>query len=128
MRTLLFGSFIARGSYYMVWPFVALNPLTLCWGWIGAIVVMSLAETILFPTMNVHIDRLVAEHLIGAYFGAASFYQFGYAIAPLGGGIILDQLGGSWLWLITVALILVVIYLYSIMDNLPRPDFFDVKT
>jgi MFS family permease len=107
---------------------LALNPLTLFWGWIGAIVVMSLAETILFPTMNVHIDRLAPEHLRGAYFGAASFYEFGYAIAPLGGGIILDQLGGSWLFLITAALTSVVIYLYSVLDNLPRPDFIEVKT
>ncbi|PKH89249.1 MDR family MFS transporter [Colwellia sp. Bg11-28] len=102
---------------------LAVNPLTLFWGWIGAIVVMSLAETILFPTMNVHIDRLAPEHLRGAYFGAASFYEFGYAIAPLGGGIILDQLGGSWLFFIAAALTLIVIYLYSILDNLPRPDF-----
>ncbi|PKG86478.1 MFS transporter [Colwellia sp. 75C3] len=106
---------------------LALNPLTLFWGWIGAIVVMSLAETILFPTMNVHIDRLAPEHLRGAYFGAASFYEFGYAIAPLGGGIILDQLGGTWLFLITAALTSVVIYLYSVLDSLPRPDFVEVK-
>jgi MFS family permease len=108
-----------------VW--LAVNPLTLFWGWIGAIVVMSLAETILFPTMNVHIDRLAPEHLRGAYFGAASFYEFGFAIAPRGGGIILDQLGGPWLFFIAAALTLVVIYLYSILDKLPRPDFTQFK-
>lgn len=107
---------------------LAVNPLTLFWGWIGAIVVMSLAETILFPTMNVHIDRLAPDHLRGAYFGAASFYEFGYAIAPLGGGIILDQLGGSWLFFIAAALTLVVIYLYNILDNLPRPDFVSIES
>ncbi len=106
---------------------LALNPLTLFWGWIGAIVVMSLAETILFPTMNVHIDRLAPEHLRGAYFGAASFYEFGYAIAPLGGGIILDHLGGPWLFFTAAGLTLVVIYLYSILDKLPRPDFDKLK-
>jgi len=106
---------------------LGLNPLTLFWGWIGAIVVMSLAETILFPTMNVHIDRLAPEHLRGAYFGAASFYEFGYAIAPLGGGIILDQLGGPWLFFIAAGLTLIVIYLYSILDKLPRPDFDKLK-
>ncbi len=105
---------------------LALNPLTLFWGWIGAIVVMSLAETILFPTMNVHIDRLAPEHLRGAYFGAASFYEFGYAIAPLGGGIILDQLGGPWLFFTTAGLTLVVMYLYSILDKMPRPDFIEL--
>jgi len=106
---------------------LAMNPLTLFWGWIGAIVVMSLAETILFPTMNVHIDRLAPDHLRGAYFGAASFYEFGYAIAPLGGGIILDQLGGPWLFFIAAGLTLIVIYLYSILDKLPRPDFEKLK-
>ena len=59
------------------------NSLDLFWGWIGAIVVMSVAETILFPTMNVHIDRLAPDHLRGAYFGAASFYDLGFALAPL---------------------------------------------
>jgi len=108
-----------------VW--LALNPLTLFWGWIGAIVVMSLAETILFPTMNVHIDRLAPEHLRGAYFGAASFYEFGFAIAPLGGGIILDHLGGPWLFFIAAGLTLIVIYLYSILHKLPRPDFDKLK-
>ncbi len=107
---------------------LAMNPLTLFWGWIGAIVVMSLAETILFPTMNVHIDRLAPDHLRGAYFGAASFYEFGYAIAPLGGGIILDQLGGPWLFFIAAALTLIVMYLYSILDKMPRPDFIEVKS
>lgn len=106
---------------------LALNPLTLFWGWIGAIVVMSLAETILFPTMNVHIDRLAPEHLRGAYFGAASFYEFGFAIAPLGGGIILDHFGGPWLFFIAAGLTLIVIYLYAILDKLPRPDFEKLK-
>ncbi len=109
---------------------LALNPLTLFWGFIGAIVVMSLAEAILFPSMNVHIDRLAPAHLRGAYFGASSFYEFGFAIAPLGGGIILDQLGGFWLFIITAVLSLLVIYLYSILEKLPRPNFekFKVKS
>ncbi|MDT3280763.1 MFS transporter [Shewanella scandinavica] len=102
---------------------LAFNPLDLFWGWIGAIVVMSVAETILFPTMNVHIDRLAPDHLRGAYFGAASFYDLGFALAPLGGGIILDHFGGQWLFLTGAVLSVLVIYLYSILDRLPRPDF-----
>ena len=102
---------------------LAFNSLDLFWGWIGAIVVMSVAETILFPTMNVHIDRLAPDHLRGAYFGAASFYDLGFALAPLGGGIILDHFGGQWLFLTGAALSVLVIYLYSILDKLPRPDF-----
>ena len=106
---------------------LANNPLTLFWGWIGAIVVMSLAEAILFPTMNIHIDRLAPDHLRGAYFGAASFYDFGFAIAPLGGGIILDHFGGFWLFTAGAVLTLLVIFMYAILEKLPRPDFEQFK-
>lgn len=99
----------------------AINPLEWFWGWIGAAILMSFAEAILFPTMNVHIDRLAPNHLRGAYFGAASFYSLGYALAPLGGGMILDALGGGWLFTIAGGLCAIVFYLYGILDKLPRP-------
>jgi len=105
----------------------AVNPLDFFWGWIGAVMVMSLAEAILFPTMNVHIDRLAPNHLRGAYFGAASFYSLGFAFAPLGGGIILDTLGATWLFAGAALLCFVVIYFYSILHKLPRPDFDSFK-
>ena len=101
-----------------VW--MALNPVDLYWGWIGAVVIMSLAEAILFPSMNVHIDRIAPNHLRGAYFGATTFYSLGFAFAPLGGGILLDHLSGSWLFFISAILCLAVIYLYSILNKLPR--------
>ena len=104
-----------------VW--LAVNPIDLFWGWIGAVIVISLAETITFPTMNVHIDRLAPQHLRGAYFGAASFYEFGFAFAPLGGGIMLDHFGGFWLFMSSAALSVLVIYLYGTLARLPRPDF-----
>ncbi len=100
---------------------MAINPLDLFWGWIGAVAVMSLAEAILFPTMNVHIDRLAPNHLRGAYFGATSFYSLGFALAPLGGGLMLDHIGGFWLYLVSAFLCWVVIYLYSILGSFKRP-------
>ena len=106
---------------------MAFNSVTAFWAWIGAVVVMSLAEAILFPTMNVHIDRLAPKHLRGAYFGAASFYSIGYAVAPLGGGIMLDYLGGPAVFAIGCGLVFLVIYLYSILDRMPRPDFERLK-
>lgn len=105
----------------------AVNPLEFFWGWIGAVLVMSIAEAILFPTMNVHIDRLAPAHLRGAYFGAASFYSLGFAIAPLLGGLVLDHFGGFWLFLIASLLCFVVIYLYRILPTLQRPDFAELK-
>lgn len=106
---------------------IAFNPLSVFWGFIGATVVMSLAEAILFPTMNVHIDRIAPSHLRGAYFGAASIYDFGYALAPLGGGIILDLFGGFWLYIFVGVLTFGVIYLYHILETLPRPRFIAVE-
>lgn len=102
-----------------VW--MAFNPLDLFWAWIGAVTIMSLAEAILFPTMNVHIDRLAPDHLRGAYFGATSFYSLGFALAPLGGGLMLDHIGGFWLYMVSAFLCLVVIYLYSILESFRRP-------
>lgn len=104
----------------------AVNPLDFFWGWIGAVLVMSLAEAILFPTMNVHIDRLAPAHLRGAYFGAASFYSLGFAIAPLLGGFVLDNFGGFWLFMTASMLCFVVIYLYRILPTFTRPNFDDV--
>ncbi|REL36308.1 MDR family MFS transporter [Thalassotalea euphylliae] len=104
-----------------VW--MAINPVTAFWGWIGAVVILSIGEAILFPTMNVHIDRLAPTHLRGAYFGAASFYYIGFALAPLGGGAMLDFLGGAWVFVIAALLVLLVMYLYSILDTLTRPNF-----
>lgn len=112
---------LAMLAVSQVW--FAVNPLTLFWGWIGAVIIMSLAEAILFPSMNVHIDRLAPNHLRGAYFGAASFYEFGYAIAPLGGGIILDYFGGFWLFLSGAFLTLFVMFLYARLHTFKRPDF-----
>jgi MFS family permease len=100
-----------------VW--MAFNPVALFWGWVGAVVIMSLAESILFPSMNVHIDRIAPDHLRGAYFGAASFYDFGFAFAPLGGGIILDMFGGRTLFIVSACLVLLVIFLYSRLEKLP---------
>jgi MFS family permease len=105
----------------------AINPLDFFWGWIGAVLVMSIAEAILFPTMNVHIDRLAPAHLRGAYFGAASFYSLGFALAPLIGGVVLDHFGGFWLFMVASLLCFVVIYLYRILPHLRRPDFSELS-
>ncbi|TMN93496.1 MFS transporter [Pseudoalteromonas phenolica] len=103
--------------------FMALNAPSFFWGWIGAVVVLSLAEAILFPTMNVHIDRIAPDNLRGAYFGASAFYDFGFAFAPLGGGIILDLFGGFCLFVLCSAMCVVVMGLYYVLEKLPRPDF-----
>ncbi len=99
----------------------ALNPVTLFIGWLGAVVIMSLAEAILFPTMSVHVDRIAPSNLKGAYFGATSFYDLGFAFAPLGGGLLLDAFNGPTLFAVCAAIAVIVFVLYSIMDKLKRP-------
>src|SRR5690606_7485557 len=64
-----------------------------------AMFIMSLGEAILFPTMNIIIDRLAVPEMKGSYFGAFSFSVFGFALAPLVGGGLLYWFGGFVLWL-----------------------------
>ena len=105
----------------LIW--FAFNPLEFFAGWIGAVIVISLAEAILFPTMNVHIDQIAPKQHRGAYFGATSLYDLGYAFAPIGGGLILDLYGGRWLFLGCAVLGLVVMALYLTTDKVKRPEF-----
>lgn len=105
----------------LIW--FAFNPLEFFAGWIGAVIVISLAEAILFPTMNVHIDQIAPKQHRGAYFGATSLYDLGFALAPIGGGLILDLYGGRWLFLGCAMLGLVVMALYLTADKVKRPDF-----
>lgn len=101
----------------------AVNPLYFFAGWIGAVIVMSLAEAILFPTMNVHVDRIAPAKYRGAYFGATAFYDLGFALAPIGGGVILDLFGGTSLFFISTFITTLVLVMYWFMDKLPRPSF-----
>ncbi|WP_066963415.1 MFS transporter [Microbulbifer sp. Q7] len=87
----------------------ALNPIHWLYGWLGATFVVSVAEAILFPTMSIQIDRMAPNHLRGSYFGAASFYAFGWSSAPLVGGYVIQWFGGSvlyWSMLVFCGLVL----------------------
>jgi hypothetical protein len=72
----------------------AVNLIDFFWRWIGIVLVMTLAEVIFLPTMNVHIDRLAPAHLSVTYLGVALFYSLGFAIFPILGGFLLDDFGG----------------------------------
>ena len=76
--------------------------------------VLSLGEAILFPTMNIQIARLAPAHLRGSYFGATSFYSFGYALAPLVGGFMVEYYSGEMLFQLTSGLVFVTVFLYLI--------------
>ncbi|MET1254424.1 MDR family MFS transporter [Aliikangiella maris] len=99
------------------------SPVDSYWMWIGGMFILSLGEAILFPTMNIQIDRLAPKHLRGSYFGATSFYSLGYASSPIIGGYIIDQYGGSVLYELTSILILLTVTLYLFSHRFKRPTF-----
>lgn len=65
-----------------------------------ALVVITLGEVVLFPTLSLIQDRIAPEHLKGSYFGVGSLSEFGYAIAPVFGGYVLLNFGSEILWYI----------------------------
>ena len=70
-------------------------------GWVAATWVLSIGEAILFPTLNIQIDRMAPDDLKGSYFGAASLSSLGFGIGPFVGGGLLQYVGGSLTFSIT---------------------------
>jgi MFS family permease len=84
---------------------------------IGAMFVLSIGETILFPTLNIIIDRMAPEHLKGSYVGAASLASMGFVTAPVVGGFLLHQFGGFTMWMVMAGLAVSVAGLYGLAAN-----------
>lgn len=85
-----------------------------------AIFVLSVGEVILFPTLQIMIDRLAPENMKGSYFGAAALAGFGFAAGPLVGGFLLDRTGVG-LWWAMAALMCVVAVIYLIAGRMRGP-------
>ncbi|MEW5248719.1 MFS transporter [Microbulbifer sp. 2201CG32-9] len=101
----------------------AANPVDWFVGWLGATFVVSLAEAVLFPIMSVQIDRLAPDHLRGSYFGASSFYAFGWSLAPLFGGLVLTWWSGPVLYWMMFLLCGLVLLLYRLAQRASRPQW-----
>jgi len=86
-----------------------------------AMLILSVGEAILFPTLNIIIDRMAPEHLKGSYFGAASLAGLGFVAAPVVGGFLLHQFGGFTLWITMSTLAVVVALLYGVAAGLRSP-------
>lgn len=95
----------------------ALTPVEPPFALLFAMFILSLGEAILFPTMNIIIDRLAVPEMKGSYFGAFSFSVFGFALAPLVGGSLLYWFGGFVLWLFMTALAVVVALLFLLANR-----------
>lgn len=119
MRRIHFGIFIMALSQLAF----AFNPLDWYWGWLASVLLLSVAEAILFANMNVHLDQLAPRHLRGSYFGAAGLYAVGTALSPVVGGLMLDYFSGAALYLLSAALCLLVYWCYHYSVLCKRPDF-----
>lgn len=90
------------------------------WQLLVAMFILSFGEAILFPTLNIIVDRMAPEGLKGTYVGAAGLAIFGFAVAPMVGGYILFVFGGASLWLSMTGLSLLVAVLFALAGRL-RP-------
>ncbi|KMW72852.1 MFS transporter [Photorhabdus luminescens subsp. luminescens] len=86
--------------------------------WYIAAFTMSISQTILFPCVNVFIDRLAPNDLRGAYFGAASLYSIGFSISPLVGGTIIQLFNGGVLFQLLAILSVLMLVIFCRMFKL----------
>ena len=62
--------------------------------WIVVTLVLSVGEVILFPTLQLQVDRMAPAHMKGSYFGAAGLSGLGFGLGPFIGGFMLQYAGG----------------------------------
>ncbi len=96
----------------------ALAPTNSNIGLMFAMFLLSLGEVILFPTLSIIVDRMAPDHLKGSYFGAAALSAFGFSLAPLLGGFLLQQFGGMTLWIFMACLSTLVGGLFFLAERL----------
>lgn len=95
--------------------------------WIIGIVILSVGEVVLFPTISIKVDRLAPNNMKGAYFGIAQMYEFGFAISPLVGGLLLSEFGMLYLWGGMTILTLAVLALYQSVNLLEKNNILEGK-
>ncbi|MFM4782597.1 MFS transporter [Aeromonas veronii] len=89
--------------------------------WFGAVLLLSIGETILFPLLNVLIDQMAPTHLKGSYFGASALAGLGGAAGALLGGWILEQWSGQLLYVLMALLCVAIFALYEWGARVHRP-------
>lgn len=93
--------FTAAFIGYALLPVAGLVP------WIATTWLLSVGEAILFPTLQIQVDRMAPVGLKGSYFGAAGLSALGFGIGPFIGGFTLEHLGGpATFWLTALSTVL----------------------
>jgi MFS family permease len=72
----------------------AVLPVEAFAAWIVATWLLAVGEAVLFPTLQLQIDRMAQAHLRGTYFGAATLGGLGFGVGPFVGGWLLGRVGG----------------------------------
>lgn len=72
-----------------------------------SMVIFTLGEILTYPAGDVFIDRLAQEGMRGTYYGAKTFASFGHFLGPWFGGFVLEEYGGTSLFLSVAVISLV---------------------
>lgn len=112
----LYRAMLGIGLMGFSFAMIAVVPITSQYTILFAVVVLSIGEVILFPTINLIIDRMAPGEMKGSYFGASSLAGFGFALGPLVGGGLLHIGGGPTLWWTMAALCGLVAWLYRLAE------------
>ncbi len=112
----LYRAMLGIGLMAVAFAMIAVVPITSQYTILFAIVILSIGEVILFPTINLIVDRMAPEDMKGSYFGASSLAGFGFAVGPLVGGSLLHIGGGAALWWTMAALCVLVAWLYHLAE------------
>lgn len=60
-----------------------------------SVILFTIGEVLLFTMMDMLIDRIAKPELKGTYFGTIGFNNLGSVMAPILGGVLLDQFGAQ---------------------------------
>ena len=112
-------SMIGVGLMAVSFAMLAVIPISNELLFLFAIFVLSVGEVILFPTLQIMIDRMAPEDMKGSYFGAAALAGFGFALGPIVGGAMLEFAGGTGLWWAMAVLMILVAFLYRVAGRIP---------
>ncbi|MEU2246315.1 MFS transporter [Streptomyces sp. NPDC019224] len=92
-RTILFGNALFA-AVCLIFGFLDLGKA----GLVALVVVISLAEVLVVPTVSIVVDELAPADLRGTYFGASTLRNLGMGVGPAAGGLVLGVCGNPALF------------------------------
>jgi MFS family permease len=92
------------GLFAAAFVLFAFLPVSGLWLWVATTWLLSVGEAVLFPTLQIQVDRLAPPDMKGSYFGAAGLSAIGFGIGPFVGGYMLEHIGGTSTFVATAAM------------------------